>query len=132
MLISPADLRVMLRADAVELVLGVLLMLTGLLTVALVGVLRQRVALLLWIGAFSTPGPGSRQPTISRSCSSIGRAGRERPARRCGPLARAVDHGHLVVQQHGLHLLIRLLGRDAPCTGTPPSVRYFDDVNGNE
>jgi hypothetical protein len=53
MLISPADLRAMLRADAVELVLGVLLMLTGLLTVALVGVLRQRVALLLWIGAFS-------------------------------------------------------------------------------
>ena len=49
MLISPAEL----RADAVELVLGVLLMLTGLLTVALVGVLRQRVALLLWIGAFS-------------------------------------------------------------------------------
>jgi hypothetical protein len=34
MLISPADLRAMLRADAVELVLGVLLMLTGLLTVA--------------------------------------------------------------------------------------------------
>ena len=53
MLISPADLRAMLRADAVELVLGVLLMLTGLLTVALVGVLRQRVALLLWLGAFS-------------------------------------------------------------------------------
>jgi hypothetical protein len=35
----------MLRADPVESVLGVLLMLTGLLTVALVGVLRQRVAL---------------------------------------------------------------------------------------
>ena len=53
MLISPADLRAMLRADAVELVLGVLLVLTGLLTVALVGVLRQRVVLLLWLGAFS-------------------------------------------------------------------------------
>ena len=53
MQIDPADLRVTLRADAAEMVLGVLLMLTGLLTGALVVVLRRRAVLLLWVGAFS-------------------------------------------------------------------------------
>jgi hypothetical protein len=51
--ISPGDLRGLLRADAVSLILGVLLMLTGLLAVALVSVLRRRAVPLLWLGAFS-------------------------------------------------------------------------------
>ena len=51
--ISPAELRGMLRADAVGLVLGLLLVLTGLVTVASVGMLRRRAVLLLWPAAFS-------------------------------------------------------------------------------
>ena len=42
MLISPSDLRGMLRADAVGLVLGLLLMLTGVATLVLGSVLRRR------------------------------------------------------------------------------------------
>jgi phosphoserine phosphatase RsbU/P len=53
MSISPAELRGMLRADAVGLVLGVLMMLTALITLLLVGVLRRRAVSLLWLGAFS-------------------------------------------------------------------------------
>lgn len=53
MSISPAELRGMLRADAVGLLIGVLLMLTALVTVLLVGVLRRRAVSLLWLGAFS-------------------------------------------------------------------------------
>jgi hypothetical protein len=50
---SLGEFRGMLRADAVGLVLGVLLMLTGLLAVALVGGVRRRAVPLLWLGAFS-------------------------------------------------------------------------------
>ena len=53
MLISPSDLRGMLRADAVGLVLGLLLMLTGVATLVLASVLRRRAASLLWLGAFA-------------------------------------------------------------------------------
>jgi hypothetical protein len=51
--ISPADLRGMLRADAVGLVLGVLLVLAAMVTLVLVGVLRRRAVSLLWLAAFS-------------------------------------------------------------------------------
>ena len=51
--ISPADLRDMLRADALGLVLGLLLILTGLTTLVLGSVLRRRAVSLLWLGAFS-------------------------------------------------------------------------------
>ena len=51
--ISPADLRGMLRADAVGLVLGLLLMLAALATLVLGIVLRRRAVSLLWLGAFS-------------------------------------------------------------------------------
>ena len=51
--INPADLRGMLRADAVGLVLGLLLMLTALATLVLGSVLRRRAVSLLWLGAFS-------------------------------------------------------------------------------
>jgi hypothetical protein len=50
---SLGEFRGMLRADAVGLVLGVLLMLTGLLAVALVGGVRRRAVPLLWLVAFS-------------------------------------------------------------------------------
>lgn len=50
---SPADLRGMLRADAVGLVLGLLLMLTALATLVVGSVLRRRAVPLLWLGAFS-------------------------------------------------------------------------------
>ena len=54
MSISAADLRGMMRADAVGLVLGVLLMLTALVTLVLIGVLHRRAMIpLLWLGAFS-------------------------------------------------------------------------------
>ena len=53
MLISPSDLRAMLRADAVGLVLGLLLMLTGVATLVLGSVLRRRAVSLLWLGAFA-------------------------------------------------------------------------------
>ena len=56
------------------------------------------------VDRLSTPGPGNRRPTISRSCSSIGRAGSEPPSDSVMPLA----------------------------PGRRPSARYFDDVNGNE
>ncbi len=51
--ITPADLRGMLRADAVGLVLGLLLMLTALATLVLGSVLRRRAVSLLWLGAFA-------------------------------------------------------------------------------
>ncbi len=51
--ISPGELRGLLRADAVGLVLGLLLMLTALATLVLAGVLRRRAVPLLWLGAFS-------------------------------------------------------------------------------
>ena len=51
--ISAADLRGMLRADAVGLVLGLLLMLTALATLVLGSVLRRRAVSLLWLGAFA-------------------------------------------------------------------------------
>ena len=50
---TPADLRDMLRADAVGLVLGFLLMLTALATLVVAIVLRRRAISLLWLGAFS-------------------------------------------------------------------------------
>jgi hypothetical protein len=51
--VNPADLRGMLRADAVGLVLGLLLMLTALATLVLGSVLRRRAISLLWLGVFS-------------------------------------------------------------------------------
>ena len=51
--ITPADLRGMLRADAVGLVLGLLLMLTALATLVVGIVLRRRAVSFLWLGAFS-------------------------------------------------------------------------------
>ena len=51
--ISPSDLRGMLRADAVGLVLGLLLMLTGVATLVLGSLLRRRAVSLLWLGAFA-------------------------------------------------------------------------------
>src|SRR5262245_59141644 len=51
--ISPADLREMLRGDAVGIALGMLLTLAGLLTAALIGTLRRRAVPLLWLGTFS-------------------------------------------------------------------------------
>jgi phosphoserine phosphatase RsbU/P len=53
MQINIVDLRSMLREDAVGLFLGVLLMVTGLLTEALAVVLRRRALSLAWLGAFS-------------------------------------------------------------------------------
>ena len=53
MQINSADLRSMMREDAIGLLLGVLLTLTGLLTVALISVLRRRAILLFSLGAFS-------------------------------------------------------------------------------
>ena len=51
--ITPADLRGLLRADAVGLVLGLLLMLTALATLVVGIVLRRRAVSFLWLGAFS-------------------------------------------------------------------------------
>jgi sigma-B regulation protein RsbU (phosphoserine phosphatase) len=51
--ITAADLRGMLRADAVGLVLGLLLILTALATLVLVSVLRRRAVSFLWLGAFA-------------------------------------------------------------------------------
>ena len=51
--ISPADLRGMLRADAVGLVLGMLLILAALVTLVLGSLLRRRPVSLLWLGAFA-------------------------------------------------------------------------------
>jgi phosphoserine phosphatase RsbU/P len=51
--ISPADLRGMLRADAVGLALGVPLLIAGLLTLGFLVRARRRVAGLLWLGVFS-------------------------------------------------------------------------------
>ena len=51
--VTPADLRGMLRADAVGLVLGLLLVLAALATLVLGSVLRRRAVSLLWLGAFS-------------------------------------------------------------------------------
>jgi hypothetical protein len=53
MQIDPADLRSMMREDAVGLVLGVLILVTGLLTLGLVGLLRRRASLRLWLGTFA-------------------------------------------------------------------------------
>ena len=53
MQIDSADLRSMMREDAVGLLLGTLLTLAGLLTVALVSVLRRRAVLLISLGAFA-------------------------------------------------------------------------------
>jgi sigma-B regulation protein RsbU (phosphoserine phosphatase) len=53
MQIDAADLRSMMREDAIELLLGVLLVVTGLLTLTLVVLLRRRVILLLWLGPFA-------------------------------------------------------------------------------
>ena len=51
--VNPADLRAMLRADALGLVLGLLLILTGVATLVLGSVLRRRAVSLLWLGAVS-------------------------------------------------------------------------------
>ena len=48
--ISPADLRGMLRDDAVGLVLGLLLILAALVTLVLGSMLRRRAVALLWLG----------------------------------------------------------------------------------
>src|SRR5918996_953552 len=53
MQINIADLRSMMREDAIGLLVGVLLMLTGLLAVAMVSVLRRSASLLIWLGVFS-------------------------------------------------------------------------------
>ena len=53
MQINSADLRNMMREDAIGLLMGALLMLTGLLTATLVSVLRRRPSILIWLGAFS-------------------------------------------------------------------------------
>lgn len=50
---SPADLRAMLRADAVNLVLGALLLVAGLLTTILAARWRRRDAPLVWLGIFA-------------------------------------------------------------------------------
>ena len=77
--ITAADLRGMLRADAVGLVLGLLLILTALATLVLVSVLRRRAVSLLWLGAFallygsrsSNAPPSSASPSVSpRICGS--------------------------------------------------------------
>jgi phosphoserine phosphatase RsbU/P len=51
--IDSANLRSMMREDAVNLVLGVLILVTGLLALGLVGLLRRRASLLLWPAAFA-------------------------------------------------------------------------------
>ena len=51
--VNPADLRGMLRADALGLVLGLLLKLTGLAALVVGSVLRAREVSLLWLGASS-------------------------------------------------------------------------------
>ena len=51
--IDTAALRMMMREDAIGLVLGVLLIVTALLAVAAVGFLRRRGVPLLWLAAFS-------------------------------------------------------------------------------
>lgn len=53
MQVDLADLRTMMRQDIVGLVLGGLTLVTGLLTLALVAVLRRRGRLLLWVGVFA-------------------------------------------------------------------------------
>jgi sigma-B regulation protein RsbU (phosphoserine phosphatase) len=51
--IDPADLRSMMRGDTVGLMLGLFLLVTGLLTLGVVGLLRRRASLLLWLGVFA-------------------------------------------------------------------------------
>lgn len=51
--ITRADVRDMPRADALSLVLGVLLLAAGLLSTALYGRSRRREASLLWLGSFA-------------------------------------------------------------------------------
>jgi sigma-B regulation protein RsbU (phosphoserine phosphatase) len=53
MQINSADLRSLMREDAIGLLLGALLTLTGMLTVVLVSVLRRRASSLIWLGLFS-------------------------------------------------------------------------------
>ena len=53
MQVDAANLRSMMREDAVGLALGVLILVTGLLTLGLVGLLRRRASLLLWAAAFA-------------------------------------------------------------------------------
>lgn len=53
MQVDLADLRSMMREDIVGLALGSGILVTGLLTLALVAVLRRRGTLLLWLGVFA-------------------------------------------------------------------------------
>jgi hypothetical protein len=53
MQINIADVRSMMREDAIGLLLGVMLLLTGLVAATLVGVLRRRASMLIWLGVFS-------------------------------------------------------------------------------
>jgi phosphoserine phosphatase RsbU/P len=53
MQIDAAELRSMLRGDAVGLVVGLIVLLMGLLTLISVGFLRRRVSLLLWLATFA-------------------------------------------------------------------------------
>jgi phosphoserine phosphatase RsbU/P len=53
MQINADQLRSMMREDAIFLVLGVLILVTGLLTLTLVALLRRRARLLLWLGVFA-------------------------------------------------------------------------------
>jgi sigma-B regulation protein RsbU (phosphoserine phosphatase) len=51
--IDSAVLRSMLREDAIELLLGFVLILTGLVTMLAIGLLRRRAISLIWLAAFS-------------------------------------------------------------------------------
>ena len=53
MQINADQLRSMMREDAIFLVLGVLILVTGLLTLTLVALLRRQARLLLWLGVFA-------------------------------------------------------------------------------
>ena len=53
MQINADQLRSMMREDAIFLVLGVLILVTGLLTLTLAALLRRRARLLLWLGVFA-------------------------------------------------------------------------------
>jgi phosphoserine phosphatase RsbU/P len=53
MQINADQLRSMMREDAIFLVLGVLILVTGLLTLTLVALLRRRARLLFWLGVFA-------------------------------------------------------------------------------
>ena len=53
MQLDAIDLRSMMREDAIGLVLGVLILVTGSIALVLAGFLRRRVLLLLWLGTFA-------------------------------------------------------------------------------